>query len=800
MKKTILFLFFINLGLITQANSMTLIPVSSKDSFTHSIRNKEDKLSNTFLSNEEVKFQFNISIQNNAVGQEGKLYLVAQHNDNWYQYTSLGQWQRWDKQETSLKNFRNKPLEQKETITVLNNQTLPAGEYIVYVGYQTENDTQLFYNASPVTMVVFDNNISSLHQVKNKLFLADFFARGSINRTNPSATDFSPEPEAAPPAIAADNASSSVSQTNIQEAGVDEADRIKTDGEQLYTLKDCNSDEEKQCLTAYTIQDNPANNVELSQLDIDADANQSTSLYLSPVNDKKHLIVLNGDKNFNMFNIWYSPYQWQNNKTNIRFVDISQPESMESKLRISMDTGLISSRLIDGVLYLVTRKNPYFEYPQPLPTDSIQPNPDFNPTVPENQDINNLLPVISFDDNEGAPVISATDCFIPRQNSFKNVDNTVITVTAIPLDNPDQHYSTCIAGNIDTFYMSTQSIYLTSSRYPVLISGTSLLYEPGENEMETEIHKFTLGKEKLDYRGSGTVEGHLGWDFDKQPFRMGEHDDVLKVATSRGNTWDATSTSSVSVLREATNSQSLETISTLDNLGKPGERIYAARFIGARGYLVTFKKVDPLYVLDFTQPEQPKILGELEINGFSEYLHPIGENYLLGIGKDAIPEVGQDFSWYQGVKLSLFDVSDGDNLREVDSLVLGKRGTHSAVLNDHHALAWLGSGDSATLAIPLQLNEQKPNDNFQDINHPNAFYDWSHTGLYTFNINTGTNPGIELEGKLITDTPPEICNLAGNYCSFMGQHTNNDRAVIQGDSVHYIHNNAVYSSGLADLN
>ena len=183
---------------------------------------------------------------------------------------------------------------------------------------------------------------------------------------------------------------------------------------------------------------------------------------------------------------------------------------------------------------------------------------------------------------------------------------------------------------------------------------------------------------------------------------------------------------------------------------------------------MTFKKVDPLYVLDFTLPEQPKILGELEINGFSEYLHPIGENYLLGIGKDAIPEEGQDFSWYQGVKLSLFDVSDGDNLREVDSLVLGKRGTHSAVLNDHHALAWLTSGDSATLAIPLQLNDRKPNDNFQDISHPNAFYNWSHTGLYTFNINTGANPGIELEGKLITDTPPEICNLSGNHCSFYG--------------------------------
>lgn len=799
MKKSTLFLFFINFGLITQAHSMTLVPVSSKDGFTHSIRNKEDKLSNTFLSSENVKFQFNISVKDNAVGQAGKLFLVAQHNDNWYQYTSSGEWKSWDKQEASLKAFNSKRLEKSEIISVVNNKTLSTGEYLVHTGYQTEHGKQLFYNSSPATMVVFDDNTPSLHQVKNKLFLADFFAHGSINQPNLSAADFSPAAEPAL-SVAADSAGSSVSQTNIQEAGVDEADRIKTDGEQLYTLENCNADQNKQCLTAYTIQDNPANNAELSQLDIDADAFQSASLYLSSIKDKKHLIVLNGGTNFNAFSLWYSPYQWQNNKINIKLVDISQPDNMQAKLRIRMDTGLISSRLVGGVLYLVTRKNPYFKFPQPEPAGSSQPSPGFSPTVPENQDINNLLPVISFDDKEAEPVISATDCLIPRQNSFKNVDNTVITVTAIPLDNPEQHYSTCIAGNIDTFYMSTQSIYLTSSRYPISISGSSILYDPGNNEMETEIHKFTLGKGKLDYRGSGIVEGHLGWDFDKQPFRMGEHDNVLKVATSKGNSWDGTSTSSVSVLREAVNSQNLETISTLDNLGKPGERIYAARFIGARGYLVTFQKVDPLYVLDFTQPEQPKVLGELEINGFSEYLHPIGENYLLGIGKDAIPEEGKDFSWYQGVKLSLFDVSDGDNLREVDSLVLGKRGTHSAVLNDHHALAWLATGDSATLAIPMQLNEQKPNGNFQDNNHPSAFYNWSHTGLYTFNINTGTNPGIELEGKLITDTPPEICNLSGNHCSFMGQQTNNDRAVIQGDSVHYIHNNAVYSSGLADLN
>ena len=180
---------------------------------------------------------------------------------------------------------------------------------------------------------------------------------------------------------------------------------------------------------------------------------------------------------------------------------------------------------------------------------------------------------------------------------------------------------------------------------------------------------------------------------------------------------------------------------------------------------------------------------------------PLVKNYLLGIGKDAITEPGNEFAWYQGVKLSLFDVSDGQNLREIKSIIIGKRGTESAILQDHHALAWLPSDtdNSATLAIPIQLHDRTSNRSNQGFNQFNAHYDWTHTGLYTFNISTDTAPDIELLGKLITDQPPEICIEPGNSCYLQGQQTRNDRAVIQGNSVHYIHNNEVFSSAIADL-
>jgi hypothetical protein len=224
--------------------------------------------------------------------------------------------------------------------------------------------------------------------------------------------------------------------------------------------------------------------------------------------------------------------------------------------------------------------------------------------------------------------------------------------------------------------------------------------------------------------------------------------------------------------------------------------------------LVTFKQTDPLYVLNFKDPEHPEILGELEVQGYSDYLHPIGENYLLGIGKHAIPGNEGDTAFFQGVKLSLFDVSNANNLRDVKSIIIGKRGTESAVLQDHHALAWLPSekGNSATLSIPIQLNdrEQTQNNPFLINADPaSSYYEWTHTGLYTFNISTDT-PDIKLLGKLLTDKAPENCNELGlgfdtqNSC-FQGQQTYNDRAVIQGNSVHYFHNNSVFSSAMTDL-
>jgi inhibitor of cysteine peptidase len=145
----------------------------------------------------------------------------------------------------------------------------------------------------------------------------------------------------------------------------------------------------------------------------------------------------------------------------------------------------------------------------------------------------------------------------------------------------------------------------------------------------------------------------------------------------------------------------MHTVGELNDIA-PGERIYSARFMGGRCYLVTFKKVDPFFVIDIANPTAPAILGELKIPGYSDYLHPYDENHIIGVGKDTIEADQGDFTWYQGIKIALFDVTDVTNPTELDKEVIGERGSDSLALYDPHAFTF--SRSKNLLVIPI--NEQ----------------------------------------------------------------------------------------------
>ncbi|MCJ2562960.1 MAG: beta-propeller domain-containing protein, partial [Candidatus Thermoplasmatota archaeon] len=179
-------------------------------------------------------------------------------------------------------------------------------------------------------------------------------------------------------------------------------------------------------------------------------------------------------------------------------------------------------------------------------------------------------------------------------------------------------------------------------------------------------------------------------------------------------------------------------VGRLENLA-PGEKIYSSRFMGDRCYLVTFKKIDPFFVIDLSNPTNPHVLGKLKIPGYSDYLHPYDENHMIGLGKETVEAEEGNFAWYQGVKLSLFDVTDVTNPVELSKYVIGDRGTTSEALYDHKA--FLFSRSNNLLIIPITLAKIDP-DKYPNGIPPNTRGDivWTGACVFSLTIEGGFQP------------------------------------------------------------
>jgi uncharacterized secreted protein with C-terminal beta-propeller domain len=751
--------------------------------------------SSLFDSNDSISASLTMQVDSTSIGAERNLYLAARLQDSWYMRNDQGHWVTWTGQVGDLVPFTRKTLSATEVIEAHSNAPLPPGEYAVYGGYETENDA-IIYNQQPLTFIVFNADKPSLHRFRSEAMLENYLLEAmteiyaSENRYSLDTDTFEPSP----------SIEASVSQTNLQEQGVDEADRIKTDGEYLYSLGNCLNETSNKCLFTYRIAESPASNQLMAETSIPGEA-ASNGFYLlkERSDDLTDLIVTVGAVVENDYmsgdvlfiggpSIWEEPRVWYEGKTEVNIFNLNSATSPAHDRTLTFDGAIISSRVIEDTLYLVTRHTPTVDglNQYAFDTESYQSNR----ALLENTSLTQLLPSAIISEEETTPLIEAEQCYLPPSATTIDPDPTIINIIAIPLADPDNLRTTCFLGASEELYASQKAIYL------VAIAATQAPLSEGGFSSTSEIHKLALtsnttGDHAADYRGSVQILGHLGSHPDYKSFRMGEHEGILRIATSIGYLGSANSSTSVTLLRESPDGQRLEEAGRLDDLGRPEEALYACRFLGDRGYLVTFKKVDPLYVLDLSDPENPIALGELEVSGFSEYLHPVGENYLLGIGKEAIDAEnssdrgGLGFAWYQGLKISLFDVTDPTTPTEVNSIVLGGRGTSSTITSDHHAFASLPQTDQAPMrfSIPVDLHNESPGESYP----PYATWGWTHTGLYTFDVQTGDTPGVELIDQFVVDQNSESRYSTG---------IRGDRSVILGDSVHYLHDETLYSSSL----
>jgi inhibitor of cysteine peptidase len=471
-------------------------------------------------------------------------------------------------------------------------------------------------------------------------------------------------------------ASAEHSTTNIQVAGVDEADIVKTDGEYLYVVSGSH---------IYILRAYPANQAELLSK-IELDETYGAQIY---VNENKLAVI------GNTYPVLYTyaestteegslipPYIY-NDKMFVKVYDITNRANPVLSRTVIVNGTLSGSRMIGDYVYAVVN--------QPV-------------TQPSNNGtgIEVMLPTISGD---YVKEVQPTEIhYIDAPDIFYRL--TTIVAVNIMNDAQELTYEPFLTGQSTTMYVSLNNMYLV---VPNTIRWF-ILENVDEEKEETLIYRIKLDQEKIVVMAEGAVSGYV-----LNQFSMDEYNSFFRIATTVWTNGD--STNSLFIL-----DMKLNVVGKLEDIAK-GESIYSTRFMGDRCYLVTFRQIDPFFVIDVANPAEPKVLGYLKIPGFSGYLHPYDENHIIGIGK-------QD----SNVKLSLFDVTEVTAPTEIAKYIVEAEYSDSTVLYDHKA--FLFDKSKQLLALPVSTN-------MFWIRDGNSGY-WQ--GAYIFDISL--EQGFTLEGKI----------------------------------------------------
>jgi inhibitor of cysteine peptidase len=388
------------------------------------------------------------------------------------------------------------------------------------------------------------------------------------------------------------------------------------------------------------------------------------------------------------------PY-WNSGTTFIYVYDIVDKAAPSLTRNFTMSGYHVNSRLIGNYLYGIITQNAY-----------VVDQTVILPTIFENREVSNIEPKSIYYAENGGTYYSYT------------------TIVSLNLMEDDQSPSkmTLMLSGAGTIYVSSSNIYVTylETEYETIpfpsYTEAPLTFNPSITDPSqsstfspvvptyvrpiwqgTYIYRIQFSEGSLTFAAQGRVTGNV-----LNQYSMDESNGYFRIVTTSfeydsPSSWVGTQQNNVYLLN-----MNLIVIGKLENLGT-GETFHSARFIGNRLYMVTFLNTDPFFVIDLSQPTNPKLLGELIIPGYSDYLHPYDENHLIGLGKDAVVEDRIDFAWYQGLKLSLFDVSNVDAPVEESKIIIGDRGTSSAALFDPKAFLFQKSKNLLVIPVDLYL-------------------------------------------------------------------------------------------------
>ncbi len=566
------------------------------------------------------------------------------------------------------------------------------------------------------------------------------------------------------------------STTNIQVAGVDEADIVKNDGKYIYIV----SGNKIVIVNAYP----PEELRILSMINLDG---TPTEIFVN--NDK--LVIF-----WNQFSYYpypvrggietriaipeIYPYPYYPPKVFIYVYDISDRENPALTRNITLDGNYIDSRMIGDYVYAVINSPISNVDNITLPTiasngetKTIQASEIFYFDIPDySYMFTTLMSINTQNDQEdisdkvilmGATqniFVSLNNIYITYQKvwSYYDFEDRVIEKVLLPNlpadvaneinniknSNLAQYEKYQKIGEVVFNYLDSLSEEERSNLQKIIEDKTREVEIEIQKEIQkTIIHRISIVDGKIEHEANGEVPGYV-----LNQFSMDEYNGYFRIATTTSEFFGGgiivplqsvaraveettvateeaiipqptlpprpTSYNNVYILDE-----NLNIVGKLENLA-PDETIFSARFLGDRAYLVTFRRIDPLFVIDLSNPTDPKVLGQLKIPGFSDYLHPYDENHVIGIGR----EVSEgDFPLIQGVKLGLFDVTDPTNPKEIAKYEIGSSGTDSEALRDHKA--FLFSRNKNLLVIPILLTEKILPESF-------GYYVWQ--GAYVFDV------------------------------------------------------------------
>ncbi|MDF1498575.1 MAG: beta-propeller domain-containing protein [Patescibacteria group bacterium] len=527
--------------------------------------------------------------------------------------------------------------------------------------------------------------------------------------------------------------SGNYSKTNVQIGGVDEGDIVKTDGKYIFTVTGSNV----VIIDAYPAE----NSKEVSRIKLDSNPN---GIY---INNNKLIIY---GQNYSYNNEKYNdiiPKNRFNNYSYIKIYDITDKANPIENKSYDFEGNLSDSRMIGDYVYFVTSSDSYIydtEHPVPIvfengnllsnkDSDTRCNCPDvyyfdmnyysYNFTSVNSINVNNLAEnlnteIYMLDGYQNNLFVSPNNLYITFNKRISgekihaDITMEILKERIYPQLSAKDRERVEKIENADSDILSPvekyKKIILLMIKYENLFTDQEENFEQEmkkrakerykdiSKELEkTVIHKIAINKGDLKYMASGEVIGSV-----LNQFSMDENNNYFRIATTKNRSWSSfiddeerESYSNLYVLDE-----NMKVVGKVEELAK-GERIYSVRFMQDRAYLVTFKQTDPLFVIDLADQTNPKVMGELKVPGFSSYLHPYDNQTLIGLGREA----DEDGRVTGGVKLSLFDVSDIANPKEIDKYVMGDRNSNSIAISEHKA--FLFSKDKNLLVIPVSMKE-----------------------------------------------------------------------------------------------